>query len=103
MKTNSIRHKIVGGMTIDEDTELHGMIVGTVTVAEDAILQLHGMVAGRLILLPRSAVIVRGTVDGDVVNGGGYLEILGVVTGQVVRQAGTTVIDFMAEVGMGMH
>lgn len=44
MKTNTIRHKIVGDMTIDEDTELHGMIAGTVTVAEDAILQLHGKV-----------------------------------------------------------
>lgn len=46
MKTNTIRHKIVGDTTIDEDTELHGMIAGTVTVAEDAILQLHGKVAG---------------------------------------------------------
>jgi len=44
MKTNTIRHKIVGDTTIDEDTELHGMIAGTVTVAEDAILQLHGKV-----------------------------------------------------------
>jgi len=103
MKTNTIRHKIVGDTTIDEDTELHGMIAGTVTVAEDTILQLHGKVAGSLILLPRSAAFVHGTVDGNVVNRGGYLEIFGAVTGQVVRQAGTTVIDSMAEVGLGVH
>ena len=36
MKTNTIRHKIVGDTTIDEDTELHGMIAGTVTVASEA-------------------------------------------------------------------
>ena len=58
MKTNTIRHKIVGDTTIDEDTELHGMIAGTVTVAEDTILQLHGKVDGSLILLPRSVAFV---------------------------------------------
>ena len=93
MKTNTIRHKIVGDTTIDEDTELHGMIAGTVTVAEDTILQLHGKVVGSLILLPRSAAFVHGAVDGAVVNRGGYLEIFGAVTGQVVRQGGTTVAD----------
>ena len=62
--------------------KLHCMIAGTVTVAEDTILQLHGKVAGSLILLPRSAAFVHGAVDGDVVNRGGYLEIFGAVTGQ---------------------
>ena len=59
--------------------------------------------AGSLILLPRSAAFVHGTVDGDIVNRGGYLEIFGTVTGQVMRQAGTTAIDTMAEVGVGVH
>lgn len=67
MKTNTIRHKIVGDTTIDEDTKLHGLIAGTVTVAEDTILQLHGKVAGSLILLPRSAAFVHGTVDAAIV------------------------------------
>ena len=35
------------------------------------------------------------------VNQGGYPEVVGAVTGQVVRQAGTTVIASMAEVDAG--
>ena len=89
----SIRHKIAGDAIIGEDLDLYGEIAGTVIVAEDAILQLHGKVVGSLILLPRSAAFVHGTVDGNVVNRGGYLEIFGADTGQVVRQAVTTVAD----------
>jgi cytoskeletal protein CcmA (bactofilin family) len=90
MKT--IDHKIEGDARIEQDSELHGMIAGNVTVAPDVIFELCGMVVGNLELERLSRTFLRGTVTGDVVNRGGHLEVWGRVTGRIVRQDGTTIV-----------
>ena len=93
-----IRNKIEGNTTINEDTQLHGTIVGSTTVSRNSVLQLHGMVMGDLILEENSTVYLHGMVNGNVINNGGYLEVFGTVNGKVIRESGETIIDFNAAI-----
>jgi hypothetical protein len=101
MKT--IRSKIEGNTILNEDTELHGMIVGTTTVCEGTVLALHGMVVGDLVLRPDSTVHLHGMVCGDVRNEGGRLDVFGMVQGRVIRADGLTIIHPKAVVLGGMQ
>ena len=96
-----IRHKSEGDITIVEDTHLLGMIVGSVRVSEGTLLELDGTVTGTLILENGSKVQLRGIVTGDVLNGGGYLEVYGMVGGSVTRKGGKTIIDSKAVIRGG--
>ena len=88
-----IRDKIEGDTAINEDTQLHGMIVGLTTVSRNSLLQLHGMIIGDLILEENSTVYLHGMVNGNIINNGGYLEVFGMVNGKVIRKSGETIID----------
>ena len=88
-----IRNKIEGNTPINEDTQLHGMIVGSTTVSRNSILQLHGMIIGDLILEENSTVYLHGMVNGNIINNGGYLEVFGIVNGKIIRESGKTIID----------
>ena len=88
-----IRNNIEGNTTINEDTQLHGMVVGLTTVSLNSILQLHGMIIGDLILEESSTVYLHGMVNGNVINNGGYLKVFGTVNGKVIRESGETIID----------
>jgi cytoskeletal protein CcmA (bactofilin family) len=88
-----IYDKIEKDIDIEEDTTIHGMIVGNVQVLDGVTLHLHGMVIGQVLLKEKSNVYLHGTVNGDVINQGGMLEIFGVVNGKVVKESGKTIID----------
>ena len=93
-----IRNKIEGNTTISEDTQLHGMIVGSTTVLQKNVLQLHGMIIGDLILEENSTVYLHGMVNGNITNNGGYLGVFGIVNGKIIRESGDTIIDSNARI-----
>ena len=97
-----IRDKVEGNIVLSEDTQLHGMIVGSVMVSKDSVLQLHGMIIGSLTLREESTVYLHGTVIGDVINEGGHLQVFGTVKGKVVRKDGETIVDSKAMVFEGI-
>jgi len=97
-----IRDKVEGSIVLSEDTQLHGMIVGSVMVPKDTVLQLHGMIIGSLTLREESTVYLHGMVMGDVINEGGHLEVFGMVNGKVIRKSGKTMVDSKAIVRDGI-
>lgn len=97
-----IRSKVEGNTILSEDTQLHGMIVGSTTVSENILLQMHGMIIGNLILKVDSEVYLHGMVNGDVINKGGYLKVFGIVNGKLIRESGDTVVDPKAIVRDGI-
>lgn len=95
-----IRDKVEGDTIISENTHLYGMIIGATTIASGVRFELDGMVIGSLHLEEQSSVYLRGTVGGDVVNNGGYLLVRGVVDGRVIELGGKTDIDPRAVIGV---
>ena len=71
--------KIDGPCTIEQDLDLHGMIVGDTTVAKGITLIHHGMITGDLTIRPNARVIIHGMVNGTVRNEGGTVEVYGIV------------------------
>jgi len=88
MKT--IIENIEGDTWVEQDTELHGYILGSAIVRSGKLLRVCGAISGNVKLESGARVFLYGYVGGDVVNNGGLLEVYGVVNGRVVRQAGTT-------------
>ena len=95
--------KIEGNTSINEDTQLNGMIVGDTTVLENTMFELNGMIVGNLIIKKSSTVYLYGTVTRDVVNEGGRLEVFGTVNGKVFRKDGDTLVDSRAIIRYGLH
>lgn len=94
--------KVEGDTILNEDTNLHGMIVGSTTVSENTLLQLHGMIVGNLILEKESTVYIYGMVNGNIINKGARLEVFGMVNGKVYREGGETRVDPKAIVRDGV-
>jgi hypothetical protein len=99
---NIINDKVVGEIILNENTELHGMIVGNTTVTEGILLKLHGMIIGDLILEKDSTVYLHGMTKGDVINRGEILKVYGMVNGRIIRQDGETLVDSKAVVRYGI-
>lgn len=98
-----IQGKTEADVIISEDSEITGMIIGIVTVAEGIKLIQRGMVIGDLVLKKASTVYMYGMVNGDLYNDGGYLEVFGMVNGRVIRRGGQTLIDPDAKVRDGIN
>jgi hypothetical protein len=96
-----IHNVVEQDLNITQDTNLHGMLVGLITVSENANLFLHGMISGDLILKDNSKVAVHGMVTGDVLVKRGTLEVFGMVTGKIIRESGEVFIDPKAVVEEG--
>lgn len=73
-----------GNITIDEDSNLHGMIIGNVVVDENIHFNVHGMVIGNITCNNNSIVKIHGMIKGDCVNNNGYVEIFGTIKGKVI-------------------
>lgn len=98
----NIHDKIEGNIKVAENTNLHGMAIGTVTVLPNVTLNLHGMITGSLILEHDCTAFLYGTVNGNITNKGGSLKIFGTVNGIVFRENGTTEIDVKAQIRDGI-
>lgn len=96
----TISNVIKGDLEVSADTHLLGIVAGSVVVHGGANFLLDGIVSGDVTLASGSSATLRGTVGGSVLNNGGRLEILGIVTGSVQRKDGQTRIDAKAVVGM---
>lgn len=69
----NIFNKIEGDFVVETNTNLYGMIVGSVTVKKGVTFILYGMVIGDLINYGET--IVYGTINGQIVNNKGQLQI----------------------------
>ena len=98
----TINENIEGDTWLEQDVELHGIILGSVIVRAGKLFRVCGSVSGNIKLEARARVFLYGYVGGDIVNSGGILEVYGVVNGRVIRQAGTTRIDRQAKVYGGL-
>ena len=79
--------KFLGPMQIHEDTRLHGMIDGDVTVVPGVNFDMRGMIAGNLTIEPDASVVLRGMVRGSAFNRG-QLKVYGHVHGPIRNERG---------------
>ncbi|MDG4755248.1 hypothetical protein O7630_30345 [Micromonospora sp. WMMD718] len=86
------RGKIEVPLQVVDELRLQGMAVKAVTVLEGGDLRLHGMACEGLAVAAGGRAVIYGTVDGDVVNDGGYVEIHGVVNGHLREGAGAKTV-----------
>ncbi len=89
----TIHDKFEGDVFVSEDTTLHGMIVGNVTVQNGVVFDLHGMLIGDLIAKMKSCIYIRGTLNGDIYNHEGSIDIYGIVNGAIIYDSGNITID----------
>lgn len=93
-----ITDKIEGDITIIEDTNINGMVIGTITVSENVTLIIHGMIIGNIILRKNSTLFHYGFADGNIKNIEADLEVFGTVNGEIITENGKTSIDSNARV-----
>lgn len=79
--------KIEGDFVIQENLQFSGMITGNAIVTDGVLLELHGIVGKDLIVKEGGKAVVKGTVEGNVINHGGVVDIYGNVAGNVNGQA----------------
>jgi cytoskeletal protein CcmA (bactofilin family) len=80
--------KYDGGFLLSEDAELHGMVVGNLTVPSGIYLILRGLVTGDLVAQKGAQVVVRGMVTGMVHNDSADVVVFGMVG--AVHDSGST-------------
>jgi hypothetical protein len=78
----SLHGRFVGPLVVSEDTSLHGLVDGDVSVAEDVVFLHHGMIAGDLSIAMGATVNLMGMVAGSVRNRGD-LTVHGNVRGEI--------------------
>lgn len=83
---------------VDSDISIYGMITGSLVVDGCYIVNLFGMVCSDVIVSNGAKVSINGTVNNDVINNGGDVEIQGAVDGRVFAQSGKTLINKGARV-----
>lgn len=70
---------IEGDLIVKQDTNLRGVVTGSVTVIAPNRLIVHGMIYRDLFAEQGSIVVVHGVVIGKVINNGADLEIAGTI------------------------
>jgi len=99
----TIEHgRIESDVYLDYELTLHGKVAGIITVVNSGVLVLHGTCCQNLVVERGAQAYLHGTVGGDVLNRGGYLEVYGTVDGYVhTTEGGNTFIDPNALVNKG--
>jgi len=87
-----IKGKLEGDLLIEKNTNLAGMVVGTAKVLPKVSFNIKGMLIDNLIVKNEAVDFVHGMVTGNIENEGGYVEVFGIVEGQVYPRAGKTII-----------
>lgn len=91
--------RIEGALVLNYELTLKGSITGDVTVVRHGILRLHGLCCRNLTLEQDSKAYLYGTVNGNVLNRAGYLQVYGKIAGNLHTEAGAeTHIDAQAVV-----
>ena len=94
--------KIERSIYLDYDFTLYGMITGDVVVGTGSVFVLHGTCAQNLVMEHGSRVYLHSTVNGNVSNNSGILEVYGTVNGYVnTSEDGKTFIDNNAVIRRG--
>jgi len=92
-----INRTMDGPVTLTENTELWGTVMGDVTVSASCKLEVKGSVQGNMVIERGAAVYVDGSVIGDVKNAG-RIEVYGILKGQIIDAGGEVYIDDRAMV-----
>lgn len=77
-------------VVITDAVKVMGMIAGTTTVDKGGELHLYGMCLKGVTVKPGGRALLYGTVKGNVINEGGYMEVHGKVLGYVRTFSGET-------------
>lgn len=89
-----------GPLSVDEDTQVNGIVTGHITVRAGNHLRLTGVASSGITVEPGGSASLHGTVNGNVV-GHGVTEITGIVagtaTGEGVHIASGAVVNGRAE------
>lgn len=86
------RGKIDSDIDIQSEYKLEGMITGNTTVLDGGVLYLNGMISSNVIVQKGGTVFLYGMVNGDVTNDGGYIEIFGMILGNLNEISGEVII-----------
>lgn len=97
-----INREIDGDTVITQDTNITNTVVGKVTVSESTLLHLDGEIDGNLILSNDSTAYIHGTVNGNVNNIGGFVEVFGTVNGKVICESGVCLVGSKGTVTEGL-
>lgn len=92
-KMRIITERVRGDTIIREDTQIQGVVNGSVHVDKGGNLLHQGMIYGTVTVETGGEANIFGYVKGDVINNGGKLTIFGAVNGTVRTESGTTKID----------
>ena len=87
-----INRTVSGPVTLSENTELWGTILGDVRVSASCKLEVKGRIEGDVTVEKDALLQVDGAVIGDVQNAG-RVEVYGILRGQVVDYDGEIYID----------
>lgn len=92
-----INRTITQSVTLTEDLELWGTVIGDVVVTTPHKMEVKGTVQGSVTIEKGATVYVDGSVIGDVKNAG-RIEVYGILKGQIIDDGGEVYIDERAMV-----
>lgn len=87
-----INNHLFGNIEITIDTELSGMISGSVIVKSPNSFYAIGMINGSVVIEDNAKMVLNGTVNGDIINEG-FCEIYGRVNGKIIGPSNKFKID----------
>lgn len=87
-----------GDLTIKEETVLHGIVNGNVTVPRGEKLLIYGIINGDLFVKKDGMAKVRGTINGSIWNDCGVVELHGSVKSVFEKGDAITIVDKAAVV-----
>ncbi len=69
-----------GGLRVERDGDVDGIVGGTVTVAAGCRAEVSGIVSGDLIVEDGATVEMSGILSGRIINRGGAVRVTGIVS-----------------------
>ena len=75
-----------GDLAVHEDTEIQGVVGGSVVVNTGCTPIIKGVVNGNLTLEKDSVARVPGVIGGDIVEKGGKLDLTGILGGRLITE-----------------
>jgi len=93
---------VVGDLLIETGMILTGIVLGSVTVANEGDLVLRGTIGKDLIVLEGGRAKITGVVGRDIINQGGFILVDGLVLGRVHRRSGKLIVTERAKIVYGV-
>lgn len=92
-----INKTVMESITLTDDLELWGSVIGDVVVPSPYKMEVKGRVEGNVTVEKGATVFVDGSIVGDVHNAG-RIEVYGILKGRIIDEGGEVHIDDSAHV-----